>query len=186
MKTRQDNAHKGEKSGEILASPLLTNELAWRHETVLLIIRDPGFDLLTAELAWPRRLPCASQPAPGHQPRCGVAARRAGRYSAHMAVLMTGHVQLDERGVAWIDDTNTKVIEVALDMIAHGWSPEEIHFQHPHLSLAQIHAALGYYYDHQPELDAQIQRGLRELQRLRKEAGESPVQKRLREMGKLT
>lgn len=103
-----------------------------------------------------------------------------------MAVLMTGHVQLDERGVAWIDDTNTKVIEVALDMIAHGWSPEEIHFQHPHLSLAQIHAALGYYYDHQPELDAQIQRGLRELQRLRKEAGESPVQKRLREMGKLT
>ena len=75
-----------------------------------------------------------------------------------------------------------KVIEVALDMIAHGWSPEEIHFQHPHLSLAQIHAALGYYYDHKPELDTQVQRGLREVQRLRTEAGESPVQKRLREM----
>jgi hypothetical protein len=71
-------------------------------------------------------------------------------------------------------------------MIAHGWGPEEIHFQHPHLSLAQIHAALGYYYNHQPELDAQVQRGLREVQRLRTEAGESPVQKRLREMGKLT
>jgi len=75
-----------------------------------------------------------------------------------------------------------KVIEVALDMIAHGWSPEEVHFQHPHLSLAQIHAALGYYFDHKPELDAQAQRGLREVQRLRTEAGESPVQKRLREM----
>ena len=58
--------------------------------------------------------------------------------------------------------------------------------QHPHLSLAQIHAALGYYYDHQPELDAQVQRGVSEVQRLRMEAGESPVQKRLREMGKLT
>ena len=103
-----------------------------------------------------------------------------------MPALMTGHVHLDERGVAWIDDTNTKVVEVALDMIAHGWSPEEIHFQHPHLSLAQIHAALGYYYDHKPELDTQVQRGLREVQRLRTEAGESPVQKRLREMGKLT
>ena len=39
-----------------------------------------------------------------------------------------------------------KVTEVVLDKIAYGWSPEEIHFQHPHLSLAQIHAALTYYY----------------------------------------
>ena len=103
-----------------------------------------------------------------------------------MPTTATAHIWLDDRGVAWIDQTNTKVIEVALDMIAHGWSPEEIHFQHPHLSLAQIHAALGYYYDHKPELDAQVQRGLREVQRLRTGAGESPVRKRLREMGKLT
>jgi hypothetical protein len=41
---------------------------------------------------------------------------------------------------------------------AHGSSPEEISFQHPHLSLAQIHAALSYYYDHQQEIDAYIER----------------------------
>jgi len=103
-----------------------------------------------------------------------------------MPVLTTAHIGLDDRGVAWIDDTNVKVVEVALDMIAYGWSPEEIHFQHPHLSLAQIHAALGYYYDHKAELDAQIQRSLGELRRLRAEAGESPIRKRLRAMGKLT
>lgn len=57
------------------------------------------------------------------------------------------HIRLDARGVAWIDDTNTKVVEVALDHLAHGWSPEEIHFQHTHLSLGQIHAALAYYHD---------------------------------------
>jgi uncharacterized protein (DUF433 family) len=74
------------------------------------------------------------------------------RYSAAMPVLTTAHIKLDDHSVAWIDDTNTKVIEVALDMIAHRWSPEEIHFQHPHLSLAQIHAALGYYYDHKAEI----------------------------------
>jgi len=34
-------------------------------------------------------------------------------------------------------------------------SPEEIHAPHPHLSLAQIHAALGCYYDHREELDAE-------------------------------
>src|SRR5665213_3882383 len=100
-----------------------------------------------------------------------------------MPVLATAHIRLDERGVAWVDDTNTKVIEVALDMIAHGWSPEEIHFQHPHLSLAQIHAALGYYYDHKTELDEQIHRSTDELERLRTQAGESPLRKRLRDMG---
>ncbi len=99
--------------------------------------------------------------------------------------MTTAHIRLDDRGVAWIDDTKTKAIEVVLDMTAHGWSPEEIHFQHPHLSLAQIHAALGYYYDHQAEMDAQIQRSVAEVERLRAEAGESPLRQRLRKMGKL-
>lgn len=102
-----------------------------------------------------------------------------------MPASTTAHVRLDDRGVAWVDDTNTKVIEVALDMIAHGWSPEEIHFQHAHLSMAQIHAALGYYYDHKAEMDAHIQQSAQEVERLRAEAGESPVRKRLRDMGKL-
>jgi uncharacterized protein (DUF433 family) len=102
-----------------------------------------------------------------------------------MPTLTTAHIRLDERGIAWIDQTNTKVVEVALDMIAHGWSPEEIHFQHSHLSLAQIHAALGYYYDHKGELDAHIERNLREADRLRAQSVESPIRKRLREMGKL-
>ena len=102
-----------------------------------------------------------------------------------MPVSTTTHVRLDERGVAWIDDTNTKVIEVALDMIAHGWSPEEIHFQHPHLSLAQIHAALGHYYDHKSEMDTEMARGRERVERLRTQAGESPIRTRLRAMGKL-
>lgn len=82
----------------------------------------------------------------------------------------TAHIHLDHQGVAWIDDTNTKVIEVVLDKIAYGWSPEEIHFQHPHLSLAQIHAALSYYYDHQDTLDAEIERRYRDVEALRAHA----------------
>lgn len=102
------------------------------------------------------------------------------------ATIQTSHIRLDARDVAWIDDTNTKVIEVAQDMIAHGWSPEEIHFQHPHLSMAQIHAALGFYFDHKIEMDAAMQESLRHVGQLRTEAGESPIRKRLREMGRLT
>jgi uncharacterized protein (DUF433 family) len=58
-----------------------------------------------------------------------------------MPTTTTAHIHLDERGVAWIDDTNVKVVEVVLDTRAYGWSPEDIHAQHSGLSLAQIHAA---------------------------------------------
>jgi uncharacterized protein (DUF433 family) len=94
------------------------------------------------------------------------------------------HIRLDERGVAWIDQTNVKVIEVVLDKLAHGSSPEEMHFQYPHLSLSQIYAALSYYHDHQTEMDAQIERSAREYERLKSQAGETPLQKRLKELAK--
>jgi uncharacterized protein (DUF433 family) len=97
----------------------------------------------------------------------------------------TAHIRLDERGAAWVDDTNVKVIEVVLDKLAYGWSPEEIHFQHPDLSMAQIHAALSYYYDHQAAFDAEIERQLREVEALRAQAEDSPVRQRLRSLGKL-
>ncbi len=97
----------------------------------------------------------------------------------------TTHIYLDDRGVAWIDDTNVKVIEVVVDRVAWQWSPEAIQLQHPHLSLAQIHAALAYYYDHQAEIDARMAREAREVEALRTQAGESPVAKRLREAGLL-
>lgn len=94
-----------------------------------------------------------------------------------------GHVWLDDAGVAWIDATNVKVIEVVLDRVAHGWSPEEIHFQHPDLSLGQIHAALAWYYDHQVELDAEIERRLRDVAAIAAGAGESRLRRRLRAAG---
>ena len=100
-----------------------------------------------------------------------------------MSTVATAHIEIDENGVAWIDNTQVKVIEVVLDKLAHGSSPEEMHFQYPHLSLSQIYAALAYYHDHQTEIDAQIERGAREYERLKSQAGETPLQKRLKELG---
>ena len=80
------------------------------------------------------------------------------------------HLKRDENGVTWIAETNTKVIEVAMDQAAYGWAAEEIHTAHPHLSLAQIHAALSYYHDHKAELDAQMQRQMQHYRCLRDEA----------------
>jgi uncharacterized protein (DUF433 family) len=79
------------------------------------------------------------------------------------------HIGRDERGAAWIADTNVKVIEVAMDHAAYDWDAEEIHTAHPHLSLAQIHAALSYYHDHKPEMDAEMDRQLENHHKLRGE-----------------
>jgi uncharacterized protein (DUF433 family) len=96
------------------------------------------------------------------------------------------HIQLDERGVAWIDDTNVKVVEVAVEALAHGASPQAIHDQHQgNLSLAQIHAALAWYYDHQAEMDAEIRLQVEEFDRLRAQTLDSPGRQRLRAQGKL-
>jgi len=101
-----------------------------------------------------------------------------------MSTVAHSLIELDEQGVAWISGTKVKVIEVALDKLAHGSSPEEMHFQYPHLSLAQIHAALSYYYAHQKELDAEIQRRWQEVNELAAREANSPLQQRLRELGR--
>ena len=43
----------------------------------------------------------------------------------------------------------------------------------------------AYYHDHQAEMDAQIERSARDYERLKAQAGETPLQKRLKELGKL-
>jgi uncharacterized protein (DUF433 family) len=102
-----------------------------------------------------------------------------------MTAVTNPFIVLDERGRAWIDGANTKVIEVAKDSVGHGWSPEEIHFQHPHLSLAQIHAALSFYHEHKADFDRQMERDTREANQMRAAQGETPLEKRLRENGAL-
>ena len=76
----------------------------------------------------------------------------------------TLHIHRDERGIAWIDDSNVKVVEIVLDHL-QGQSAEDIRADYPHLALAQIHAALAYYYDHQPEIDELIRLGQAAYQR---------------------
>src|SRR5205085_11645599 len=84
-----------------------------------------------------------------------------------MVAVLNSLIELDEHGIPWITGANTKVVEVVLDKMAYGWSPEEMHRQHPHLSMGQIHAALAYYYEHQAEVDADIERRERYVEELR-------------------
>jgi len=102
-----------------------------------------------------------------------------------MSAVIHPHIELDDRNQPWISGTQVKVIEVVLDHTAYGFSPVDIHLQHPHLSLAQIHAALAYYYDHQAEIDSEIQRQVVDADRRRSQNLDSPGRRRLRAMGLL-
>jgi uncharacterized protein (DUF433 family) len=79
------------------------------------------------------------------------------------------HIVIDEAGVPLIEGTTTKVIELVLDVLAYGWSPDEIQFQHRYLTLGQINSALAYYKDHKEDLDRDIKRRLERVEQIRRE-----------------
>jgi uncharacterized protein (DUF433 family) len=89
------------------------------------------------------------------------------------------HIALNEDRVPIIADTMMKVVELVVEQQAYGWSPEELHFQHPYLTLGQIHSALAYYWDHRKELDEDIQRRLERVEGLRSEYQPAELVERL-------
>ncbi|MFB2937456.1 DUF433 domain-containing protein [Aerosakkonemataceae cyanobacterium BLCC-F154] len=93
------------------------------------------------------------------------------------------YVHLDANNVPIIVGSTMKVVELITSVYAYGWSPEELHFQYPHLSMSQIHSALAYYWEHKAEIDADMERREEYAAKMQKEAGESPVSKRLRAQG---
>jgi uncharacterized protein (DUF433 family) len=95
------------------------------------------------------------------------------------------HIVLDEQGIPLIAETNMKVVELVVESKAYGWSPDELYFQHPDLSLGQIHSALAYYWDHVEELNEDIERRLREADRRCYEAAPPPLLARLKARGLL-
>jgi|GEM_PF-441657 len=93
------------------------------------------------------------------------------------------HVQLNTDQVPIIAGTTLKVVELVMAQRAYGWSPEELYAQHPYLSMSQIHSALAYYWEHKPELDADIERRERYMQQAEQAASPSPIVTKLREKG---
>ena len=95
------------------------------------------------------------------------------------------HIVLVDEKVPVISGTDMKVIELVLDKLAYGWSPEELQFQHPELTLGQIHSALAYYWDHQEELDRDIEDRLQLVNQIQKTRDALEFKSKLRERGLL-
>jgi len=85
------------------------------------------------------------------------------------------YIEFDEKGRPIIAGTRIKVSFLVQEKKAFGWSPEEIYFQHPELSLAQIHSALSYYYAHQEEVDREIEEETKAIEALKAKLKEEGI-----------
>jgi len=77
----------------------------------------------------------------------------------------TTHPHIEKRegyrgGRAIVRGTNFPVSSVVTYVLKHGMLPEELVRTFPHLSLAQVHDALSYYYDSPDEIDREITQNL--------------------------
>ncbi|HKZ49400.1 MAG TPA: DUF433 domain-containing protein [Candidatus Nanoarchaeia archaeon] len=59
-------------------------------------------------------------------------------------------------GAPTIKGTRIRVSDIVIEFEYWGKTPDDIIRAHPHLSLAQVHAALAYYYEHVAEIKAEI------------------------------
>ncbi|HEY2157170.1 MAG TPA: DUF433 domain-containing protein [Isosphaeraceae bacterium] len=72
-----------------------------------------------------------------------------------------------------------KVRHVAVWHEHHGMTPAEIVRDYPTITLAQVHAALAYYYDHREEIEQAIREEDEFVEELKAKAGPSPLQEKL-------
>jgi uncharacterized protein (DUF433 family) len=83
-------------------------------------------------------------------------------------------------GRACIDQTRIAVVDIAA-MLKRGESADEMLLAYPSLNLAQVHAAISYYYESTVEIQAELvedDRWEAEHERLRSEHEGRPLPKR--------
>jgi uncharacterized protein (DUF433 family) len=101
-----------------------------------------------------------------------------------MAVVAYAHIELHGE-VPFIAGTSTRVAELVREHMTDARDPTALHLRHPELSMAQIHGALAYYFDHQPELDAVIEEERHVHEELRVQHGDftALLRQKLRSQG---
>lgn len=89
---------------------------------------------------------------------------------------LSDHVRLDDRGVAWLIGTQTKVREIVLDHTFHKMNIETIYNEHYQTNpLEKIHAAFTWYDTHRSEVLAEIEASERFADEMRRKMGQPPA-----------
>jgi uncharacterized protein (DUF433 family) len=67
-----------------------------------------------------------------------------------------------------IAGTRIRVSQIAIEYERMGWTPDEIIQAHPHLTLAQVHDALSYYYENAEAINDEIRADEKMIEEMRK------------------
>jgi len=86
-----------------------------------------------------------------------------------MPIAAINHIELDDRGIAYIAGTRMKVYILIGQMQVNNFTFEQLLDAYPSLSRAQLHAALAYYYDHKAEIDRYSAEVLERAKRMQEE-----------------
>jgi uncharacterized protein (DUF433 family) len=76
-----------------------------------------------------------------------------------------------------------RVAQIVMDYLAYGWSPDEMCRQHPDLQPAEAHAAMAYYFNHQDQIEREIQLEWQQVREDRSRSARSPFFQRLKGKG---
>ena len=92
------------------------------------------------------------------------------------------HIELDKNSKPVIAGTRFKVHLLICTKRVNNLDAEELQKCYPDLTLAQIYAALTYYYDHQEEIENIIETESKMMDELRRKQGPTPFELRLKSM----
>jgi uncharacterized protein (DUF433 family) len=76
-----------------------------------------------------------------------------------------------------------RVAMIVSQYLAYGRSADEICLHLPHLTLAEVHSAMAYYFDHQQEIDTEIRDELAQLDEDARTRQPSPIWQKLKAKG---
>ena len=103
-----------------------------------------------------------------------------------MLALNYPHIEKEENQSARLQRLpRIRVAQIIMDYLAYGWSVEEICRQHLYLTLAEAHAAMTYYFDHQEEIEQEIQQEWQQFQEDMSQSERSPFYSRMKAKGLL-
>jgi uncharacterized protein (DUF433 family) len=101
-----------------------------------------------------------------------------------MKTTATGYAHIELRdGMPYVTGTRIRVLDLVLQQRDWGMNAEQIAYQHPELTRAQVHSALAYYYDHQDQFECLIATEEHFWEEVRSGTRESPITVKLRALG---
>ncbi|MGA1622793.1 MAG: DUF433 domain-containing protein [Synechocystis sp.] len=78
-----------------------------------------------------------------------------------------------------------RIAQIVMDYLSYGWSVDEICRQHLYLKPAEAHAAMGYYFDHQEEIEREITQEWEQFQASASQTNRSPFYVKMKARGQI-